>query len=653
MRAGGVPGAGERLQLRELCILTVSLGLLTGLAEGTALLLLQRSGWAGENVDCLLVPRGILYVSPLVNVVLFVTLGFLAAGICRVSRGWVPPQFPMFLLIMMVVFDWLALTLDRLMNPPAIAILSAGVSAVLLRAGWSHRERLVRAIRAMLPVFGGAAVLLAAGIPILNQGVANASDAGQPTASRGAANVLLIVMDTVRADHVSALGYRRRTTPNLDGLATQGVLFENAFSTSSWTLPAHASLLTGRFPFEHGAEVKMYDGRYPTLPEVFEERGYRTGAFSANTYYFAGQNGFSPGFQRFDGTFTNLADAVTRTLYGRYLMMLYERMGRPDLPGRKPAALVNAHFLDWLQQDSSRPFFAVLNYFDAHDPYLPPGPFRGRFAGRPDVGGVLNGWASREALERPSDVRDESDAYDGGIAYEDDRIGDLLAGLEKRGLAQDTLLVVVSDHGEFFGEHGLYLHKNALYLQGIHVPLLLVWPGHLPPGVRVAAPVSIANVAATILNLLPGTGRMEFPGPSLAPLWSGSGTADDGELILSELVANIPPPSGGEPPRTESLLNTRWHFIYTRGEGPQLYEWKEDPGENHNLAGTPAGQRVVSAMLSCLDAHLSRIRQPECGFTAGELGEESASRSARVASGPPSPSADFPASSPGAGSPEP
>jgi len=617
--AGGQWWPDDMPKASALLALSASFGLVAGLVEGAGLYFLQASRWSGETIDCLLVPAGILYVSPLFDMALFVLLGFLAAGLCIVSRGRVSGKFILFLLLITLVFDWLAMALDRLMDPPYIAILSAGISMALLRRYWKNRERLVAAARGLFSVLAPAVVLLIVATRILSHGVTQAAATGLPRAPQASTNVLIVVMDTVRADHFSALGYSRSTTPNLDRLASQGVLFENAMSTSSWTLPAHASLLTGRYPFEHGAEVKTYDGRYPTLPEAFRARGYRTGAFSANTYYFAPPNGLGGGFLYFDGVFTNLGDMLMRTLYGRNLMMLYEAASHSDLPGRKRAELVNARFLNWLQRDSSRPFFAVLNYFDAHDPYLPPSPFRGRFADRPDVGGVLNGWGEREALKRPSDVRDEQEAYDGGIAYEDDRIGRLLETLKERGLAENTLLAVVSDHGEFFGEHGFYLHKNALFLEGIHVPLLLVWPGHVPSGVRVANPVSIAYLPATLMSLLPGRDRMEFPGPSLEPLWRGSESTDEEPLILSELVANTPSPEGGAPGRRESLLNSRWHFLYARGEAPQLFEWKNDPREEHNLAETRQGRGVVAGLMRCVQDHFSRIREPGCGLTAAQL----------------------------------
>jgi len=609
----------DRPKLSALFFLFASFGLISGFVEGSALYFLQAGRWSGETINYLLVPRRIVYVSPLVDLFFFVVMGLLAAGICRAGRGRVSGKLILFLLFMLAVFDWLSIALDRLMDAPYIAILSAGIAMALMRSFWKHRERLAGLARRSFWVLAPLLVVLVVSLEMSRDAAEVNAAAELGRAPQAAPNVLMIVLDTVRADHVSALGYSRPTTPNLDRLAAQGVLFEHAISTSSWTLPAHASLLTGRFPFEHGAEVKTYDGRYTTLPEAFEARGYRTGAFSANTFYFATTNGFGAGFLRFDGVFSNFMDVLVRTLYGRSLMMLYEFAPHSNIPGRKHADVENGRFLDWLSRDSSRPFFAVLNYFDAHAPYLPPRSFRLKFANGSDVGGILNGWADREKLKHPEEIRAEEAAYDGGIAYEDDRIGQLMQSLKERGLSDNLLLIVVADHGEFFGEHGYFLHKNVLYLPGIRVPLVMSWPGHLPAGVRVSEPVSITRLPATILSLVPGRNTVEFPGASLEPLWTGAKQTAGEPLILSEIVADRPPPEGGPPKRTESLLNSRWHFIYTRGKNPQLYDWTKDPQEAANLAETEEGRAVVAGMMRCMQDHFALIRQPDCGLPAAEL----------------------------------
>src|SRR5207253_2942347 len=181
----------------------------------------------------------------------------------------------------------------------------------------------------------------------------------------GTPNVLVVVVDTLRADHASLYGYERLTTPNLDGIARQGVLFENDIAASSWTLPSHASLLTGRYPHEHLAEDENpLDRRYPTLPEVLQRRGYRTGGFSANMYYFSRRAGFARGFIRFEDYFYSVGDMFFRTIWGRILNRYAPDSPRFDeLPIRKRAAEVNRELFHWIDADRNRPFFAFINYF--------------------------------------------------------------------------------------------------------------------------------------------------------------------------------------------------------------------------------------------------------------------------------------------------
>src|SRR6202030_2172864 len=197
------------------------------------------------------------------------------------------------------------------------------------------------------------------------------------TAPQGSPNILVIVVDTLRADHLSTCGYVRATIPNLDRIAKQGVLFENAYSASSWTLPSHATMLTGRYPHEHGADLSYYDGRYPTIAQVLRGEGYRTGAFSANLLYFCRTRGFGAGFLHFEDFFGSWADIVSHTLYGReFNKHVTLPLGYKDIPGRKRAADVNREFLRWVDRATGKRFFAFLNYFDVHDPFFPSEPYR-------------------------------------------------------------------------------------------------------------------------------------------------------------------------------------------------------------------------------------------------------------------------------------
>lgn len=611
----------EAFGRREIFAVAASFGLLTGLVEGAGLLILQKSRWAGRTIDIFFVPPGILYVSPCVDLFLFVAAAFALAGITRLSRRLPPNQPLFFLLLFLMLFDWLMLALSWVIHPFGIAMLAAGLSAVGARVCLKRGERILQGARRALLVMGSGVALLAAVMPARNLYLERAAAASLPAGAGDQPNVLIVVMDTVRADHVSAYGYARPTTPNLDRLAREGVLFEQAYSTSSWTLPAHASLLTGRFPFEHGAERHDYDGRYTTLAEALRRRGYRTGAFSANTFYFTRQNGFGNGFIHFDDLFTSLPDVLSRPFYGRELVRLYQQAGRNDLPGRKRAEEINARFLSWRQENQRMPFFAVLNYFDAHAPYLPPAPFRGRFSSQPDPGGILNYVANRLRLQRLEDVRDENDAYDGAIDYEDDQVGRLMGALQRLQLSQNTLVLLLSDHGEFFGEHNLFMHQNALFLEGIHVPLLAYWPGHVRAGVRVKTPVSLAWVPATIMELMPDQGRGEFPGPSLVSLWGEQQVTPPTRFILSEFVPVISSRWTGDSRRVVSLLTSRWHFLLTRGKQPLLFDWLTDPGEKNDLTQTSEGQRIVTIMRACINTKFSQIREPNCGLSIAQAGE--------------------------------
>jgi arylsulfatase A-like enzyme len=273
-------------------------------------------------------------------------------------------------------------------------------------------------------------------------------------------------------------------------------------------------------------------------------------------------------------------------------------LGFEDDPGRKRAADVTQAALKWVGTGTSRPFFLFLNYFDPHDPYLPPEPYRSKFSPRKNPGGRVNNLRDRYYPDlTPEQLQDEVDAYDGAIAYADHYIGEFIAGLEQRGLTEDTLIVSVSDHGESFGEHGLLGHFNGLYRDTLHVPMIWWWPGHLPAGARVAEPVSIAAVPATILDLLGEAGQEALPGPSLVPLWRDRDRAPSDQYPLAELAAcpheavkKNPCYSGA----LQSLVSSQWHYIAHEKLGEELYDWQKDPQELNNHAETPEGQAAAS-----------------------------------------------------------
>jgi len=250
--------------------------------------------------------------------------------------------------------------------------------------------------------------------------------------------------------------------------------------------------------------------------------------------------------------------------------------------------------LRWARQEPERPFFLFLNYYDPHSPYVPPDRYREMF--------------SRPA---PSDTRYGIDAYDGEIAYVDEYIGRLVGELESSHFARPLLLIVTSDHGESFGDHGFHLHANALYLNEIHVPLIVRWPGTIPQGVRVDEPVTNAALPATMMDLVDGGidhGEPPvFPGAPLTRLWTRHEPISGQAPRLAE-IARQPFESYKNFPLYEgwmkSIVTSKWHYIEHQTLGSQLYDWRNDAQELNDLAKRPELQSVVeefSVQLKTLD----------------------------------------------------
>jgi arylsulfatase A-like enzyme len=425
-------------------------------------------------------------------------------------------------------------------------------------------------------------------------------------------NVLLLVVDTVRADHLSCYGYHRPTSPNLDALAREGVLFENAIAPSSWTQPSHASLLTGQYTHEHHAEFDPLDKRYPTIGEALSRQGYRAGAFSGNLNYFTQAQGFGRGFLHFEDYYFNVLDMVLRTAPGRVIdVYVFDRFPKVRRFWRKRAPEVNAEFFRWVDADRERPFFAFLNYFDVHSPYLLPGALRGRFGtgshSELDAGRLVGDERDADHLlkDEPGTPERSIDAYDDCTLYADEHLRRLLWGLRERGLADNTLVIVTSDHGEQFMAHGLQGHGNSLYRQLIHVPLVVCWPGHVPAGVRVAQPVSIKALAATVLDLIGVQDETAFDDPSLARLWQDPAAAEHwphpvAELAINPLFSKKNPVAHGA---MKCLVTPDWHLIVNQELPPELYDWKRDPQELHNRAG----QKAMAPEIERLEAELEKL----------------------------------------------
>jgi arylsulfatase A-like enzyme len=587
-------------------LVSVWFGLVSGLIEGLAFLGVQQFGSSQQ------VSIEIVWVSAAFNFVMFGAIGIVLEAINRFGLRRVHLDFAVVPFVFLACLDWLGVTLRTWIHPAAILILAIGLTVLFRRWFRSHEAVATRFWRASLPVIIVLVLVVGGAIQGGFWLRERMSTASLPKATATVPNILVLVVDALRADHLSTYGYVRRTSPNLDRLADTGVLFEHAFATSSWTLPSHVSLLTGLYPSQHGVGWETPKGLltlgYPTLPEALSAHGYRTAAFSANVFWFTRDRGFDRGFIHFEDYFSSLADMVSRPFYGRLVeRFVLRRLGFEDFPGRKRASDINHALLRWIDADRSRPFFVFVNYMDTHDPYLPPQPYRSRFSRAKDPGGMINWWVGRHPKLGPEEVQGEIDAYDGAISYVDDSIGQLVAELHRRDPSGNTLVVITSDHGESFGEHGLFLHGNTLYRNEIQVPLIVSWRGRIPAGARIEQPVTNAALPATVMDLIGVDDRARFPGPSLALAWKAPQSRNWPDPIAE--VEEIPwlqktaPASQGS---IKSLVGIPWQYVEHEKWGAEFYDWRNDPEALHNLAHQPAMQSEIGRFRRALD---QRLRQ--------------------------------------------
>lgn len=482
---------------------------------------------------------------------------------------------------------------------PAVIVnlLFTVAGASLLAFAWFLRGPfLLRWQKRTLPVLLVLALWCMIAFPIKQRLHERRETAKLPAASANAPNVLVIVVDTLRADHLSTYGYSRPTSPHLTQLADQGTLFEDAIAPSSWTLPVHASLLTGLYPHAHHVDNDgaLLGWDYPVLGDELMARGYRTAAFSANTLLFCRRRGFGRGFIRFEDDFQSLGSAFAQTFYGDLIKHLFFRLElKRDLFGRRNAAQINQHALQWIDR-GRQPFFVFLNYMDVHDPYRPPEPYLHRYTNMQNPGSrASEHWDWFEHLT-PQQRQGAVDAYDGAINYVDDQIQQLMQQLQKRGLDRNTLVVITSDHGESFGEHGLMTHGNALYRELIHVPLILWEQGRIPAGKKVADPVSLTSLPATLLEEAGEARHPHFPEASLAGLWSGGRAGSPARNPISELAQlNWNPAFPDYYGPMESISTERWHYIHGGKYGDELFPCCADQPEQLNLAGTIVGRELA------------------------------------------------------------
>jgi len=433
-------------------------------------------------------------------------------------------------------------------------------------------------------------------------------------------SVLLITIDTCRADHLSCYGYPKPTTPNIDRLAQDGALFRSAHTTVPMTFPAHASLMTGAIPPHHGVHdnlnFRLTDDNI-TLAELLQDQGYETGAI-LSAFVLDSRFHLDQGFATYDDDLSGSGEAELRSAPADPF--------HPDEGNERRAGEVTRRAIAWLDRHAStspgKPFFLFAHYFDPHAAYDPPEPFASRFAGDP---------------------------YAGEIAYTDDEIGKLLDHLRGLGLYESTAIVIIGDHGEGLGEHGEELHDYFIYQSTIHVPLVMRLPG-MQPGRQIEDPVSIIDIAPTLLavcglgpsdsmagidlsvrlrkepragtsgNTNGGTGggaevnaSADTDGEARVGTNGNAGNGTDGSADEDRerrylYCESINPARYGCNP-VVGIVSDRWKFI--RSSRPELYDLRIDPGEFHNVIEQNANRAAF------LEAQLEQILAAQTRQRAG------------------------------------
>jgi arylsulfatase A-like enzyme len=636
-RLADCPGALSILLLSGWC------GLISGLLEVGITIVRKRT--VDQN-QFYWMSRHFVWLIPLTNLLIFLVLGLFLSLLFRCGRRgrWLAAR----VLGTMVLLPLFWTAIPRIYGVAGFLLVLGAATRmvpVLERRGAGLR----RLVRLSFPIAAGIWLLLAA-VPWGMGRLRELREASRPLPSPGSPNVLLLVLDTVGANHLSLYGHDRATSPTIDELAARGIRFDRAQATSPWTLPSHASMFTGRWPHELSAGwLTPLDGASPTLAEFLGSRGYATAGFTANYAYCASDSGLARGFTEFQDyifpelTALHMGALVDGSINGihavdRFLQdWLDLELLKPTSQfvwqilefDRKDAAVVNREFLDWLswRRQKKRPFFAFLNYYDAHYPYQVPASSVHRFGFRPrndrELANIKD-WIS--IIRRGASAQQIAfarDAYEDCIADVDEQLGMLIDELKRREILENTWLIIAADHGENFGEHpGVFLHGATLYQTERHVPLVIIPPAPAASGQAVTEAVSLRDLPATIVELLGMKSGSPFPGSSLARFWRGPPSAASADLsrslpVLSEVVPLDP--LDPDPPRDRkrrwpmaALTEGDWTYIRREGEvREELFRWRDDAGESHNVAGDPA-----------MRPRLERMRNALGQLTAGPLTPE-------------------------------
>lgn len=490
--------------------------------------------------------------------------------------------------------------LRTLLVTAAVAAVAAAAWVVDLFAAEASR-RGSRNMRCEAVLLGVAALVMTGLNLILTQRPLESPPPAVVYAGASHPNIVLITLDTVRADHLSVYGYQRDTTPNLRKFARESTVYANAISSGNMTLSSHASLFTGLYPSRHGAHLitgsgakngigTELPGSIPTLAGILSQKGYTTLGVVANLSFLQHNYGLDRGFQYYSQKHLVLFLASGADAYyiRDGICALLQQLSSPGEYERayRRGGEINAEAFQKLKQAqrTGRPFLLFLNYMDAHEAYFPPRPFDTLYPGKDkrlhtdqylkEADEVLALRRSYPAQDRRRDISQ----YDGGIAYLDSEVGKLISRMKSMGLYDNTILVITSDHGQAFGERNLIGHCSSVYQDQVYVPLLIHFPGRRG-GQVVERRVGGVDLMPTLLN------AAGFPVPSGLDGQSFYGTGQGSETVFSE---SYPDDHRIALNRRfdkieRAIFEGRYKFISSTAGKREFYDLSADPNETHNL----------------------------------------------------------------------
>jgi arylsulfatase A-like enzyme len=423
-------------------------------------------------------------------------------------------------------------------------------------------------------------------------------------------NILLIVVDTLRSDFISAYGFPHPITPNIDALAHEGVVYENAISPSPWTTPSHASLFTGQYPSRNGVDGRniLLDPASKTLAAELSRSGFQTAGF-INNVYIRRQTGLGRGFQQYE------------EFWGRNecssIMLLVEFMREKFNPREDTGAMETRKAMnDWLHHDwtGKHPFFLFVHLMEPHAPYgtpaskvqkfLPPGV-------TPQQAAKVNQdpeiFISGQLKMTPHDFEILTALYQNDINYVDSVIGGIIQDLRQRNLLDNTLVIFTSDHGEHFGDHGLMSHELSLYDVLLHVPMIIRFPNGRNSGTRIKETVQTIDIFPSILHFLKSESKLDLQGFSLLPDFFERKNhpyafSEYNNLRAADKMERRFPNLPSSPPWRKKVLKSvrsaDWKFIWATDGTRELYSIQNDPYEKLNLA--PSNPEEVKKMQGIL-----------------------------------------------------